>query len=610
MEQLRDIWRRAWRPPDRRSPWAWAEEHIEGISYSPVPGRFRSEHSPWIREPLETLVDPRVRILSIIAPIQSGKTSIGEIGLSYIIANMPGPTLWLDQTDEDAKDQAESRLHKLFEECPPVRSLFPGDRHKKRTTTIHFANGMTLWVLGAHNKTNLQRRSIRWLIGDETWRWPVGHMAEAEARVTAFGWLGKCLFLSQGGEEGDDTHRKFETTDMREWTFACPHCGTRQPFRWENVEWSKDARMESGGWNYGRVRETASLHCEHCQTYFPDTDRVRRELNATGRYVPQNPTASNENAGFHWNALCAMSWGRLAELYLRAKELARQGDTTQIQQFYQKRLALPWKEWVEDFRIEVSSGAYRLGEPWEREGALDPHGKVLEPPFADGLPRVPLRFLTVDVQRDHFFLAVRSWAPDCSSRLLWCERVLSWNDIDSVQDRFNVHHNLVFIDAGYNPYEVYRECAARGWTALIGDKRATFTHKLANGQSVQRFYSPVRKVFIGRGVICRTHFWSNLNIKDTLARLRRNAEPKSGATWEVPEDVPELYLEHLESERRVNQNGKWLWEQIGSRPNHWLDCESMQVAAAYMVKLIGADLPGESGEEPASGDVEIGETVR
>jgi hypothetical protein len=78
----------------------------------------------------------------------------------------------------------------------------------------------------------------------------------------------------------------------------------------------------------------------------------------------------------------------------------------------------------------------------------------------------------------------------------------------------------------------------------------------------------------------------------------------------VPEDVPELYLEHLESERRVNQNGKWLWEQIGSRPNHWLDCESMQVAAAYMVKLIGADLPGESGEEPASGDVEIGETVR
>ena len=89
-----------------------------------------------------------------------------------------------------------------------TRDFFPTDRHKKRNTTIHFRNGMTLWVLGAHNKTNLQRRSIRWLIGDETWRWPVGHMAEAEARVTAFGWLGKCLFMSQGAEENDDTHRK------------------------------------------------------------------------------------------------------------------------------------------------------------------------------------------------------------------------------------------------------------------------------------------------------------------------------------------------------------------------------------------------------------------
>jgi phage terminase large subunit GpA-like protein len=84
-------------------------------------------------------------------------------------------------------------------------------------------------------------------------------MAEAEARVTAFGWLGKCLFMSQGGEEDDDTHRKHETTDMREWTFACPHCHQRQPFKWEQVEWSKDARDESGEWDFQKVRDTTSV---------------------------------------------------------------------------------------------------------------------------------------------------------------------------------------------------------------------------------------------------------------------------------------------------------------------------------------------------------------
>jgi phage terminase large subunit GpA-like protein len=284
-ETLSDIGCRIWQPPDRRPPWAWAEEHIHSIPYSPVPGRFRADNSPWLKEPLEALVDPKVRIVSILAAIQSSKTTIGEIGLCYIIANLPGPALWLDQTDDDAKDQAESRLGRIFDECPAVQALYPRDRHKLKTSTKHFSNGMTLWVLGAHNKTNLQRRSIRWLIGDETWRWPVGHMAEAEARVTAFGWLGKCLFMSQGGEENDDTHRKFETTDMREWTFECPHCGLRQPFKWENVEWSKDARDDDGEWNFARVRETASLICEGCNHAFEDSDRTRRLLNTSGRYV-------------------------------------------------------------------------------------------------------------------------------------------------------------------------------------------------------------------------------------------------------------------------------------------------------------------------------------
>ncbi|MFI3244273.1 MAG: hypothetical protein R3Y56_08480 [Akkermansia sp.] len=83
---------------------------------------------------------------------------------------------------------SESRMQKLFDNCAPVKALYPPDKNKKRNTTIHFANGMTLWMAGAYNRKNLQTRSIRWLIGDETWLWPQGHMAEAEARVTAFGW--------------------------------------------------------------------------------------------------------------------------------------------------------------------------------------------------------------------------------------------------------------------------------------------------------------------------------------------------------------------------------------------------------------------------------------
>lgn len=586
---LDHLWREAWTPPEVCAPWEWAERHIPSIPYSPVPGRFRIENSPQIREPLNAIIDPTVRQVCIIAAVQSSKTTAAELGLCYIIVNLPGPTLWLNETDDDAKDVSESRLQKLFDECAPVRSLYPRDRHKKRNTTIHFRNGMTLWVLGAHNKTNLQRRSIRWILGDECWSWPPGHMAEAEARVTAFGWLGKCVFMSQGGEHDDDLDRKWNTTDQREWTFACPHCGHRQPFTWECIEWSKDARDENGQWDYEWVRRTTSMRCASCNHYFEDSDRTRRELNATGRFISQNPNAAMENVGFHWNALSTMSWGRLAELYLRAKDAARRGDITLLKQFYQKRLAVAWREYEEDFKLEIERTGYRKGDAWDDEAAISHQGKILTAPFVADQAAYPLRFLTVDCQMDHLFAVVRGWSASGSSRLIWNERILTFTDVQTLQDRFEIHGSLVFLDAGHAPYDVYKHCAEHGWTALIGDKRATYVHRKRNGKAVHRFYSPRRKVALGHNRSCSVFYWSNLSIKDTLAQLRRNQNPDNGATWEVPDDIDEDYLRQMESEHRVKERGKWIWKQIGSRPNHYWDAECMQVAAGTMLKIIGRE---------------------
>jgi hypothetical protein len=49
----------------------------------------------------------------------------------------------------------------------------------------------------------------------------------------------------------------------------------------------------------------------------------------------------------------------------------------------------------------------------------------------------------------------------------------------------------------------------------------------------------------------------------------------------------------------VRKGGKWLWERIGKRPNHYWDCEAMQVAAAVMLKLVG--------QESVKADAEIKE---
>lgn len=575
-----------WRLPERIPPWKWCEENVKNIPYSPIPGHFKSANSPWVREVMEAMADPDIRIVSIVAPVQSSKTISAELCLCYIIANFPGPCLWLSQTDADAKDQAEARLHKLFSECDAVKKLFPADRHKKKTQTVFFSNGMTLWVLGAHAKSNLQSRSIRWLIGDETWQWPSGHMQQAEARVTAFGWLGKCIFLSQGGTENDDTHRKFETTNMREWEFKCPKCGKYQPYKWSNIEWDKNYRDGEGRMDFAKVRSSVRLVCEFCKHEIADSDANRKLLNSSAKFVPQNPNAPTTKAGFHWNSLASMSWGELAEMYLRAKESGRRGDMEDLKNFYQKRLALPWGDLEEDFTLDISPSGYRMGDDWESEAAVGTKGAILPPPH-ENKNRVRLRFLTVDVQMDHFYAVVRSWACDASSRLVYCAKLQTWEGVEILQNRFGVFPQLVFVDAGYSTFEVYRNCAKHNWTALMGDGRRDFPHRV-NGKITQRFYSTARHPLVSDRK-CRMHYWSNLGIKDTLARLRSNQNPDEGSTWEVPSDVPEEYLKMLDSEQRVKNGNSWEWRQIGKRPNHYWDCEAMQVCAAYMMKLFKVD---------------------
>ena len=531
---------------------------------------------------MENLVNPNVRLVSIIAPVQSSKTISAELCLCYIIANFPGPCLWLSQTDADAKDQAEARLHKLFLECDAVKALFPTDRHKKKNQTVFFSNGMTLWILGAHAKSNLQSRSIRWLIGDETWQWPSGHMQQAEARVTAFGWLGKCIFLSQGGVENDDTHKKFETTDMREWQFKCPKCGQYQSFKWSNIEWDKNYRDENNQIDFAKVYASVRLVCEFCKHQIPDSDANRKLLNVTGKFIPQNPNAAKTKVGFHWNSIASMSWGELAEMYLRAKESSKRGDIEDLKNFYQKRLAVAWGDLEEDFSLDISPSGYRMGDDWDLEAAIGAKGAIVPSPH-ENKNRVRIRFLTVDVQMDHFYAVIRSWSANASSRLIFCGKLQTWEDIELLQQKYEVFSQLVFIDAGYSTFEVYRYCAKNKWTALMGDGRKDFPHKV-KGKITQRFYSTARHPLVSDKK-CRMHYWSNLGVKDTLARLRSNQNPDNGSTWEIPSDAPQEYLKMLDSEHRVKKGNSWEWQQIGKRPNHYWDCESMQVCAAYMMKL-------------------------
>ena len=139
---------------------------------------------------------------------------------------------------------------------------------------------------------------------------------------------------------------------------------------------------------------------------------------------------------------------------------------------------------------------------------------------------------------------------------------------------------------------------------MMGDARSTFVHRVKGKQPIQRFYSPRRRIVLRHDLVCDMFFWGNLPIKDTLARLRRNRDAANGPLWEIPENVSADYLAQLTSEHRIQKNGQWRWVQIGDRDNHYLDTESLAVAAGFMLKLIGQEsISPEAGDGKESNAV-------
>jgi hypothetical protein len=564
----------------------WLEGNVNAIPDSPMPGPFRSDRTPWIAEALRIAADPETRLLTILASIQSGKSLLARLFSCYIIANQPGPTMVLQATDAEAKDFSIRYLRPVWNNCPPVKDKFKND-DMERSTTSDF-DRMTIYCRGIHNETNLQRLSLRYVIADECWMAPQGHLAEASARVTAFGWMGKRIFMSQGGQDGQEFHQLHESTDMRDWNMSCPACGHLQPWTWAQVKFPEEAKVNDE-WDFLKVAHGTTYECVSCKERLPDTNATRLEANSKGRFVSTKASTNASYVGLHWNSMATMSWGELAVMLIKAKEsIEEYGDEEPLRIFIQKRLAEKFEEQADEIKTEAAPGDFAMGSDWEQEGgfvkgrptvfhAITPEMRA-EPDF------VRMRFMGVDVQKRGFYWVIRGWSGDGRSRMVDCGYCFSWSQLIEAHTKYQVHPANVFVDSGYQPDEVLQACAANGWVATRGDQRNEFAWRVKTPAGLKtelRPYSaPVVEAVGGKRV--KRFYFSNLRLKDVLAALIKRGKHM------IPRDVSEEYKEQMKSEKRtISTNGKPLWEQIAQRDNHFWDCEVICILPALAWRLTG-----------------------
>ena len=578
------VGREVLKPADSGDIVEWLEDNVLAIPDSPMPGPFRSERTPWIAEALRIAADPETKLLVILASIQSGKSLFARLFTCHIIANAPGPTAVFQSTDAEAKDFALRYMRPVWNNCPPVKSRISVDDMDRSTTTDF--DRMTLYCRGLWNEANLQRLSLRYTIADECWMSPPGHLAELSARVTAFGWMGKRIFMSQGGRANQEIHQLHETTDQRDWNFRCGKCDALQPWVWEQVRFPDDAKL-TGSWDLQKVSTGTTYECASCQTRLPDNNATRIEANSRGCFVATTSAANSGHIGLHWNSLATMSWGELAVMMIKAKESAEMyGDEEARRQFKQKRLALSWAEEGGEIVNIAQAANYNCADDWDGESVITPKGRVVD---REGAPEgsFPFRTAGIDVQRGHFFGVIRRWSKTGHSRLKAFAKIDTWQDVEAFVKKHAVHPALVMVDSGDSAQDVYRQTAMRGWKCAKGSGNEDFSVTTKDGKTTRRFYSDKQTIMVpGLQTRAVLVVWSNLAGKDLMHGLR------SRKVFTYALDAGQDYVDQMNAEVRVKdrRTGKpqWILPQ-GKKDNHAFDCELLGLLAAVRWGIVGKE---------------------
>lgn len=591
---LLDAFKLGWEPPDNRPIYEWAKQYVDLHNVYSIPGKFDVSRSRYLIEPFHALMDLKVRQINVMASPRCAKTLLGELYMLHTIANNAGTFLWLQSSDEMIDKMSDLRMMPLLRSCRPVANMIDTtDRFSIIKRKYSFSH-MTLNLSSAKIRS-LQSIGYKFIVGDEVWLWDAGLIGEAQARTIDFQHNSKILLLSQGGVAGDDWDKEFRDGVVYEWGFVCAKCGKAQVLEFNRMRvdgtyggviWDRnEVTCKDGKWNYQEAAKTARYECIHCGHQYSDNPQNRRYMNDHGMYIRQESIIENpKKISFRWNALSniEISFADLCIDYLKAKDAIKyEGNKLSLQEFYQKRLAKCFNNDLKVSLIKILTQEYDPNASWG-----------------------DYTFMTIDCQNNfqEFYYVIRSWNKAGESRLRKYGRAPSFIELRKIQQDFGIRDQNVLIDSGAFATQVYAKCCEYGHIGVVGGRKMWLSWIALKGWDSIDFQHPdgTRKLYspegrgdpnlgvAAQGKTCPLYKWSNYSIKNILVHLRDG----KGKSW-VASDVDEDYEKQMNSEiltctidKRTHRE-KWIWMQKTGVPNHYFDCECMNVVAASMVGIIG-----------------------
>ncbi len=583
----------------------WADQNrILSKMSSPVPGPWRTEVSPFLREPMDALSpsDP-TPVVVMQASTQVGKSETGNNWVGAIIDQGLGPTMIVLPTSNAAKKASRTRIGPMIQDTPCLREKVREAKSRDSGNTILLKefDGGVLVLAGANSATELKSTPVRNLFLDEIEEYPddVDGQGDpedlAERRQDRFA-RRKCFKCSTPTIVGGRIDRAYKSSDQRLYFVPCPHCGHKQPLRFEQLRWETRKIWEATDAETGEVsvaeaetpaaveRDTGELvdvhyECTNCQSAIYEHSKT--EMLANGGWIAQNP-GPDRPKGYKLNALYIPIGARMTWRQVVLEFLSSERDTSGARR--------------KTFYNTV------LGEAYEEAGeAIEPHylKQRVDPSWRIGQiqPECLLLFAGVDVQHNRLECYVTGYGRDRKSWIVEHHVIFgspaldeTWRGLEDLLGKGYEHPGgtsmrieRMAIDASDGVTTHFVRAFVRKWapsSRVIAVKGQAASGKALIGK-------PTKQDVNYRGRIMKkgVDLWpygADTAKGSLYARLK--IEAAGPGYVHIPTGLPDEFFEQLTAERRVTRylrgqpRTEWVLER--GRRNEALDCVCMGDAAA------------------------------
>ena len=573
----------------------WAEKYVNLRGSYAIQGSFRVGKSKHLIPVLEAYKDHTIRELVVLGSTQGGKSLCMDLSLVWSVANRPGPTMFIMQSNQVAEEHCVGRLIPTLKDTDAVREYLPSFKQMSRDM-INFSH-MPLYVHGPGER-RLQSKSIMNIFGSEVWMWPEGTVDYAKKRTKHFFKYGmsKVFLESQGGTEDSDLDIAYKRGTMEVFNVPCPLCNQYfvpdiSHMNINGKKWNDPAlkmKDEEGNYDFGRIEDELTMQCPHCKGLFQDSEKIKVLWSDNGKYIQTNPKPLKGHRSFNWNSFVVDPWFDIVYEFILASKMLKKGSNENILNFFKQRMAK-----------NITLESIYCQDKFVPMGEYDPRA-AFDNEDIGGV------FFTIDVQENKYVGVIRAWSKEGNSKLLWFGYLYSADEIEEKRKEWNILPYCTVMDSGgQRTRETYGICAERGYICVKGvpEKRGfKKPYKTASGQTRNAWHFWKKSEEAGdpamgtpnQGKVKRAQLYLFCvnPLKDILCRLR---DKQTNLKWECLNDKDydlteynkQMYSEY--KKKVINRYGgtEEFYVKIKSDMiNDFWDVENYQVGMALMCPTI------------------------